>query len=160
MPYETDYRKWQHQAGQSLVPIKNVLVGFRFKGLCSLLILHVFVCCLFFALPLKETAVCLPWTQFAPNHFPPYITNFYLIRSHIEYMSLMRMCFTFRTLEGSLPWSATSTNRFILFTKSGQHQCGCHTFWQTGLDEWGVYIYICVCGCVGSSMQAYIPKDG
>ena len=60
VPYETDYRTWQHQARQSLVHHKNVLVGFCFKGLCSLLILHVFVCCFFFTLLLKETAVCLP----------------------------------------------------------------------------------------------------
>lgn len=24
-----------------------------------------------------------------------------------------------------------------------QHQCGCHTFWQTALDEWGI-LYMCV----------------
>ena len=71
----------------------------------------------------------------------------------------MRMCFTFRTLERSLPWSATSTNRFIFFTISGQHQCGCHTFWQTGLDEWRVYIYMCVGAWVQVCMLIYPRID-
>ena len=80
----------------------------------------VFAFCSFLSILLRETAVCLSWTLFAPNRFPPYITtNFYSIRSRISSIWCWWGYAFFK------PWSAPSP-----------HQQQKNIFYLQYLEKW------------------------